>query len=858
MSVLRHRVGFWHPSPNKTPERLLMALHRWHAAAWLLGGLILAGCSDGPKPGAVLDEAKLAGRDGASFKHSADDYFHDMDGAVKLDPAEIAGRNMWIVWSGGNDRFWTSMTDYTFGAFDLLKVVSSHPTLGYNRDSRWDYFGLVNEPCFEKAAGADPNRRGLWLDARSKGCAADPFEDEAKYPGVAIGSRGKPLGDGTTQPVGSFYGYASGIVGLRLFPNPAFDEKAAKAWDPERYYTDPSYYNRKDLVRPYRVGMSCGFCHVGPSPINPPADPAKPAYANLSSSVGAQYMWVDRLFIYNSNKPEGRKNYMFQLAHTYRPGSMDTSLVSTDGINNPRTMNAVYSFMARLGMAQRIGTEKLAGGGLDNKQFNDYVSSGPLTDYFSKPDTVRTMHVLKDGADSVGLLGALNRVYLNIGLFSEEWLLHFNPVVGGKDISPIKIADAQKNSGYWQATEAGTPATALFFLKAAQPDRLKDAAGGAQYQSEDAAMLERGKVVFADTCARCHSSKAPAPPVPYPASCQGAGYLDCFKNYWKRTQTTEFKEEMRKIVQAPDFLDNNYLSTDARIPVTLLRTNACSPLATNALGGNIWDNFSSQTYKDLPSVGTVTLYDPFTGEPMPYAMPAGGRGYTRVPSLISLWSTGPFLLNNTVGPFDISPSVAARMKVFDASIEQMLWPAKRERDSVLGAKVPGTIDRTTERSVVTVPTGFVPEALQPLQGTLHRWLPWLVGGGDDIVLGPIPQGVPVALLSNLKLRAESDDLGDKAAHVGKTAEFLVKLKYDLATAPAGASDAELRQRFANLKGPMMELSKCKDFVVNRGHYFGTAEFNQQDGLSADEKAFGTEPELSDQDKRALIAFLKTF
>ena len=52
---------------------------------------------------------------------------------------------------------------------------------------------------------------------------------------------------------------------------------------------------------------------------------------------------------------------------------------------------------------------------------------------------------------------------------------------------------------------------------------------------------------------------------------------------------------------------------------------------------------------------------------------------------------------------------------------------------------------------------------------------------------------------------------------------------------------------------MMELSKCPDFVVNRGHYFGTAEFNQQDGLSADEKAFGTEPELSDEDKRALIA-----
>ena len=28
-------------------------------------------------------------------------------------------------------------------------------------------------------------------------------------------------------------------------------------------------------------------------------------------------------------------------------------------------------------------------------------------------------------------LGALNRVYLNIGLFSEEWLLHFRALVGG-------------------------------------------------------------------------------------------------------------------------------------------------------------------------------------------------------------------------------------------------------------------------------------------------------------------------------------------------------------------------------------------------------------------------------------------
>ena len=827
----------------------------------LLAGLIFTSCSSQTQTTEVLDEAKRAGRDVASFQHAAEDYFRDMDGGIALTAEEIKGRNMWNVWSGGNDRLWNAMSEYTFGAFDLLKIISSHPSLGYSRTNRWNYLGLVNEPCFEPAKGPDANRRGLWLDVRGKDCAADPFENESKYPGVLIGARGKPLGDGTTLPAGSFYGYATGVMGLRLFPNPDFDEKAAKAWDPERYYTDPSYYNRKDLVRPYRVGMSCGFCHIGPSPVNPPADPENPQFANLSSSVGAQYMWVDRLFIFNSNKPEGRTNFMYQLAHTFRPGAMDTSLISTDSINNPRTMNALYNVLARMEMAKRIGLEKLNGGELNNKQFNDFVTSGPLLDFFSKKDgTVLTPHVLKDGADSVGLLGALNRVYLNIGLYSEEWLRHFNPVVGGKDISPIPIATAQKNSTYWQATEAGTPNTALFFLKAAQPDRLKSAPGGDKYLTEDAATLEQGKNVFADTCARCHSSKGPMPPpeVKFTPQCQGAGYLDCFKRYFAWTQTDGYKTEMRKVVQAPDFLEGNYLSSDARIPVTLLRTNLCSPLATNALSGNIWDNFSAQSYKQLPSVGTVTLSDPYTGASVPYVMPAGGRGYTRVPSLISLWSTGPYLLNNTVGPFDISPSVDARMKVFEASIEQMLWPEKRTRDAVLGDKVPGTIDRTTERSNVIIPVGYVPEALQPLQSRLHRWLPWLVAQGGDIVLGPIPKGVPVNLLANLKLRAESDDLGDKAAHVRNVGDLVVKLKADLLTLPAGASDDELRAKFENLRQPMIKLSKCPDFVVNRGHYFGTAQFNQQEGLSKDEQSFGREPELSDADKRALIAFLKTF
>ena len=116
-----------------------MAHRHWHTTTrWLLllGGLLIAACSQGPQPGAVMDEAKLAGRDGKSFPHAAEDYFHDMDGALALSPQEVAGRNMWIVWTGGNDRLWDHMTDFTFGAFDLLKSISSHPSQGYSRANR--------------------------------------------------------------------------------------------------------------------------------------------------------------------------------------------------------------------------------------------------------------------------------------------------------------------------------------------------------------------------------------------------------------------------------------------------------------------------------------------------------------------------------------------------------------------------------------------------------------------------------------------------------------------------------------------------------------------------------------------------
>src|SRR5260370_3841476 len=310
------------------------------------------GCADGGgtvQGGRVKDEALSATppRMAGSFGFAAEDFFHDMDqntdGPLQLIRNQIRGLNMWMVWTGGDDRLWDVLNWKSYGLFDLLKIISSHKSLKFGRYNRWKYLGLVNEPCFEEAKEGDPERFGLWLDKRIPGCdprfdGKDPFADEVRYPGGKCRHRGEEM------PVGSFYGYPTGILGLRLFPNPNFDAAAKAKWNAEKYYANDPSFVTKDLVRPYRVGMACAFCHVGPNPLKPPADPNNPKWENLSSNVGAQYFWFDRIFSWQADE----SNFVFQLLKTYRPGALDTSLVSTDYIDNPRTMNAVYHLRPQL------------------------------------------------------------------------------------------------------------------------------------------------------------------------------------------------------------------------------------------------------------------------------------------------------------------------------------------------------------------------------------------------------------------------------------------------------------------------------------------------------------------------------
>jgi hypothetical protein len=712
--------------PSKAPARC-----RVSALAICLAGV--TACAS--PPDAPPDDAKAAGMTPADFRQTAADVFQQMDGGLRLTPDEIKGRNTWLLWTAGNQLFWDRVAREGYGVVDLLKTLDSR-----QRPFRFAEMGLINEPGFRRATKPDAN--GLWLDERAE-----------------------PAPAGVDEKI---YGRSSGVIGLRIYSNPDFGDAARKKWAPDRYYTDQGYYTDPTLVRPYRIGVTCGLCHVGPHPLHPPPDPENPRWEHLASAIGNQYFREGKVFAVGARPG----SFLWEMLNAQPPGTSDTSRAASDHINNPGATNAIFELDARLAEAAE---EKMSGGARE----------------LAGARVRRVPHILKDGADSVGVAGAMLRVFVNEGLYSQQWLTDHQLLLGLGPQRPFSVARAVKNSVYWQATAERVDNVGKFFRRIT-PMHLEDAPGGAAHITSSQAVMDRGKMVFGELCAPCHSSKQPPAGID-PRSPEGL--------QWYRAS-----------VMRPDFRDGNLLSDDRRYPVSRIKTNACRALATNATAGHIWDNFSSDTYKALNPVGVIETFNPADeATPHRFTPPAGGPGYYRPPSLVSLWASAPFLHNNSVGDFTGDPSVAGRMRAFNDAVEKLLWPARRRgKASVL---------ITSQPSYIRIPQSFVPDILKPLcrNGVLE--------------IGPIPKGTPINLLANIE--PDVDNLLRLIPDVNAALGAAAARGTSAGLAPESPRDAMLK----TLTPTLLAVSKCPDLIEDRGHEFGAT--------------------LSDRDKRALIEFLKT-
>ena len=256
-----------------------------------------------PQAGRVRDEALMVGRDAGQFSRRRRGLLprHGRHG-VALTPEEVKGRNTWLVWTAGNDRSVgrTGVTSLRRARLpeDVSSVASGSLERGHRRQPLGVFRAGQRAVLRQTDGGPDPKRFGLWLDERRAGLPARPVRERAQ-----VSRRHDRRARTRTVPLGSYYGVRHGHRrACGCSRTPISTSARRKAWDAERYYTDPSYYNSNTtLIRPYRVGMSCGFCHVGPNPDNPPADPDNPEWENLSSNVGAQYFWIDRIFDWDAD-----------------------------------------------------------------------------------------------------------------------------------------------------------------------------------------------------------------------------------------------------------------------------------------------------------------------------------------------------------------------------------------------------------------------------------------------------------------------------------------------------------------------------------------------------------------------------
>jgi hypothetical protein len=252
-------------------------------------------------------------------------------------------------------------------------------------------------------------------------------------------------------------------------------------------------------------------------------------------------------------------------------------------------------------------------------------------------------HILKGGEDSIGALEAIQRVYFNIGSCSEQcWVNHFtdmrqlDPEQRGFGQTPFNVGQCRRDCPNFRAVEDRLQNILDFFASAESDETdLHVARANAQGKTRPPirradliadldkefgkGAVGRGQTVFADNCARCHSS--------IPESAGGA-----FKN---RDFAAPNDAHPRKV--RADFLGNDQADAGHRGRHLPLPLPALQPQGRPPLHGIRFRSHAAQAavVADIPE--RDELKD-------------GGRGYMRNISLVNVWATAPFMHNNAIGP----------------------------------------------------------------------------------------------------------------------------------------------------------------------------------------------------------------
>ena len=748
-----------------------------------------------------------------------------------LAPAELAGAEIWYQATAGSARFTTYTFQQRLGVLvDWFRILRADRAA-----TRFYNWGTIHDPSCCTPGSAGCPAKSAEETYGFEWCAGDdrllPYVGKTGYRDPACDFK-DPGGLGDKQdPCDLRFGTSTGALGFRKFPNPRFNAERWRkvngglgTW--EGYARpipgDPnqiSHLGDPSIEPPFLIGMACGACHISFNPLHPPRDPAKPAWEDLKGAVGNQYTLAAQIFA-SGMSPH---TIEFQLFAHDRPGTVDTSAMPNDVVHNPGTMNAIINFSQRPTFP-----------GEQVRKWRAVASCPPSADVDScwcepgKPGKCKQRslraetvpHVLKGGEDSIGLLEAIQRVYFNIGSCSEEcWVNHLtdarqlDPQQRNFGQTEFEIGQCRRDCPGFRAIEDRLGDIAAFFLSR-KPTDLYQARGLAgrrdlaeQLDAEyGPGAVDRGRAVFAQNCAFCHSSQ---------------------KDVSAATDFLKTDENGQRV---------DWLGNDQATPASKVETYRCRALHSNHLRGHVWGQYASETYHDRP--GDPGLPDP-TG---------GGRGYYRNISLINAWAFAPFMHNNALGPevcggkheedlysfpyvkrgtlerlgdgeapacqvYD--PSVEGRYKLYKASMEDLLNPDQR-------------------LPKVTLTTQDVLIELGPRTFRNHKV--------QNIKLR-IPAGQPAGLMVSFQYKLLADDLVAALAHPERMSkekgqevlDATVRIAKDLLThldredvyEVAAADAAALLKRYAG----------CTAEVENGGHRFGA--------------------DLSPQDKKALTAFLAT-